>query len=73
MMMNIRDRYHNDLSFNRLVDMMRACIERAEFTPTEIREAAMLAQIMYEETHVRPTIFTRSDVLGQLGGRKSGE
>ena len=29
-----------------------------------IREAAMLAQIMYEETHLRPTIFTRDQILG---------
>jgi hypothetical protein len=59
---NIRSRYQNDPSFSRLVDMMRACIENAQFTPTEIREAAMLAQIMYEETHVRPSIFTCDDV-----------
>lgn len=64
MQMKVRERYHTDPNFNLLVDMMRACIERAEFTPTEIREAAMLAQIMYEETHVRPMIFTRNDIVG---------
>jgi hypothetical protein len=34
-------------------------IEHATFTPTEIREAAMLAQIKYEELHIRPVILER--------------
>jgi hypothetical protein len=61
--MNVRKRYESDAHFHTLVDTLRAVIDRAEFTPTEIREAAMLAQIMYEETHVRPIVFTRSDVM----------
>lgn len=60
----IRERYHTEAAFRMLVDTLRMTIENAQFTPTEIREAAMLAQIMYEETHVRPIIFTRDDVLG---------
>jgi len=36
--------------------MLYIAIERADFTPTEIREAAMLAQIKYEELHIRPLI-----------------
>jgi hypothetical protein len=40
-----------------LVDSMTACIEQAQFTPSEIREAAMLAQIRFEETHIRPHIY----------------
>lgn len=52
-MMNIRERYHNDPVFHRLVDYMRCIIEDAQVTPTEVREAAMLAQIMYEEVHIR--------------------
>ena len=48
------ERYRNDAAFRNLVDMMRAAIENAEFTPSEIREAAMLAQILYEETNLRP-------------------
>lgn len=61
--MRIRERYHNDPVFHQLVDMIRAVIEDGTTTPTEIREAAMLAQIMYEETHVRPMIFTRDNVI----------
>ena len=65
-MKTIRERYNTDAAFRILVQTLYACLDRAEYTPTEIREAAMLAQIMYEETHVRrPMIFTRNDV--QLG------
>lgn len=59
----IRHRYETDAQFHKLVDMMLAVIEQAQFTPTEIREAAMLAQIIYESTHIRPIFFTREDVL----------
>jgi len=58
----IRDRYHQDAAFQHLVDMMRYVIDRGEFTPTEIREAAMLAQIMYEELNPRPVVFTKDDL-----------
>lgn len=51
------ERYKTDIVFRHLVDIFSAAIERAEYTPTEIREAAMLAQIMYEETHLRPLIL----------------
>jgi len=61
--MKIRERYEADPTFHRLVDMIRAMIEGATITPTEMREAAMLAQIMYEDTHIRPSVFTRDEVL----------
>lgn len=48
------DRYHDDPAFRQMVDTLRACMEHAEYTPSGIREAAMLAQILYEETHLRP-------------------
>jgi hypothetical protein len=59
----IRERYERDPAFRNLVEFIRATIERGEFTPTEIREAAMLAQILYEDMHVRTTTFTLDDVL----------
>lgn len=46
--MTIYDRYHNDPSFKVLVDLLRSQIYNAKYTPTEIREAALLAQIMFE-------------------------
>ncbi len=51
---SVTERYRTDATFRALVDMMRAAINNAEFTPSEIREAAMLAQIFYEETNLRP-------------------
>lgn len=47
------------MTFHNLVDVLHAEIIAAHFTPTEIREAAMLAQILYEER--RPFIFREED------------
>lgn len=62
-MLKMHERYHNDPAFNRLVDVMLAHLLDGQFTPTEIREAAMLAQIRFEELHPRPTVFTRDDIM----------
>ncbi len=62
-MMQMHERYHQDSVFRALVDLIRAELERGQYTPTEVREAAMLAQIMYEDRHPRPTTFTREDVM----------
>ena len=51
------DRYHTDQAFRTLVDTLRQQVIEARFTPTEIREAAMLAQILYEEQHLRPILL----------------
>jgi hypothetical protein len=61
-MMTMRDRYLNDPAFHALVDVLYAHVEQGQFTPTEIREAAMLAQIKYEERHLRPIQFTADQV-----------
>jgi hypothetical protein len=43
------DRYRRDPHFATLVDMLYSLIANANYTPTEIREAVMLAQIRVEE------------------------
>ena len=48
-------RYRRDRAFATLVDTLELLIHRAEYTPTEIREAAMLAQIHHEERNPRLT------------------
>jgi len=51
------DRYRADPVFRTLVDALYHQVCEARYTPTEIREAVMLAQIMYEERHIRPLIL----------------
>ena len=40
--------YRTDTNFRTMVDMLEACIHRADLTPHEVRAAAMLAMIHYE-------------------------
>ena len=48
-----RDKYINDPEYHNLVDTLEHMIESARFTPSELREACMLASINYEMRHVR--------------------
>ena len=48
-----RERYLNDPEYYRLVNMLEGLIEQAAFTPSELREACVLACINYEMRHVR--------------------
>jgi predicted RNA-binding protein associated with RNAse of E/G family len=51
--MTPRERYLTDALFHRLVDELHRAMREGVTTPTEAREAAMLAQIMYEEERPR--------------------
>lgn len=62
-----RERYLRDPIFHALVATLYAHLERGHaegmaFTPTELREAAVLAAEMWEERHVRPIMVERLDV-----------
>jgi len=48
-MMEPRERYLQDTWFNRLVDMHRLYIRHGRFTPSELREAVILAATMEED------------------------
>ncbi len=48
-----QERYMRDPVFNQLVSVIEAMLHRAEFTPSEVREAAMLACIRHENATVR--------------------
>jgi hypothetical protein len=53
------EKYENDNSYRQLVDMLTALIHQAEFTPSEIREACMLACIRNESyRRIRPVVIT---------------
>jgi hypothetical protein len=50
---SIQERYYNDANFRALTDMLAAYIYKADYTPSEVREAAMLACIKIEMESVR--------------------
>ena len=43
-----KEKYENDAQFKMLVDTMTKAIIDANFTPSEMREAAVLASVHYE-------------------------
>ena len=71
-----REKYMNDPEYHQLVRMLEDFIERARFTPSELREAAMLASINYEMRHVRdhhidPRLAEAFQVLDEFTSRSS--
>lgn len=48
-----KEKYMNDPEYHHLVTMLEQLIENARFTPSELREACILASINYEMRHVR--------------------
>lgn len=48
-----REKYMNDVEFHNLVNHLESLISRAHFTPSELREACVLASINYEMRHIR--------------------
>lgn len=60
-MMTPEERYYHDPMFHRLVDMMHNEIINARYTPSELREAAMLAAIHYESHTIRHNLFMKQE------------
>jgi hypothetical protein len=67
------DRYQKDPQFKTLVDLIRCELEQSHFTPTELREAVMLAACLYEYQHVRPVIFSENVLRTMPGMREHFE
>lgn len=60
-----RERYFHDPQFKAFVDMLTSHILQCNYTPSEIREAALLASIKYYE--MRPQgLIVRADQLHEL-------
>lgn len=60
-MMTPKERYEHDPVFHQLVDLLRHYLEEnacRQYTPTELREAVILAASMYDFLHIRPMIMT---------------
>lgn len=70
-----RDRFMNDPEYHHLVCTLENLIESARFTPSELREACILASINYEMRHVRsamidPRLGDALQVLDEFTGGK---
>ena len=57
-MMLADERYLKDPVFAQLVEMIYIACVRGQFTPTEVREAATMAQIKYEMQNPRPIVIS---------------
>jgi hypothetical protein len=51
----VRERYQHDQAFAATVDCLQGIVLNLHLTPSELREAAMLACILVEERYPRPT------------------
>ena len=52
-MLSPEERYINDVEFHALVRLLEAFITNAQYTPSEMRDAVILACIHYEMNHWR--------------------
>ena len=60
-------RYQRDPVFRALVDMLSVFLEEnalRQWTPTELREAVMVAAARYEMVHVRPLLMQKDLITG---------
>lgn len=53
-----REKYMNDPDYHNLVNTLEQLIEQAGFTPSELREACVLASINYEMRYIRERTST---------------
>lgn len=71
------ERYQNDPQFHALVDMIQHELERGTFTPTELREAVIIAATKYEMRHLRHFVYgpDLTIIKERFGGveKKEGE
>ena len=52
-MWTVHQKYQEDNSYRSLVDMMTSMMIKCEFTPSELRQAAVLAAINFESMRAR--------------------
>ena len=64
-----REKYYNDANYKYLVDIMVNQIVSCNYTPSEMREASILASIIHEEIKPYPNIKMIKqcfDILGEV-------
>ena len=57
-----RDKFQNDPAYHELVCLLESFIDKAHFTPSELREAAILASINHEMRNIRPIEYRNDRV-----------
>ena len=60
-------RYNDDPHFRTLVDTLTSCLWSGQYTPSEIREAAIFAAMRVEAVRIRPLIFDPNDYSIEYG------
>jgi len=56
------EKYCHDPLFRRLVDMLESYIHECQYTPSELREAAVYASIQYEMNRCRQHTIHKSEL-----------
>jgi len=59
-MKTLTERYKDDPEWHCLVDKLEQLIEQAKFTPSELREACILASIRYWSRNVGTFIYPQN-------------
>jgi hypothetical protein len=67
-----RERYYHDNAFHTLVDTLVNNIIACNYTPSELREAVILASIIYHEMHSQ-THFLPREVINWLEGKEDSD
>lgn len=62
----IKDRYHNDPTFRQIVDVIRHMIHQHQTTPSELREALLLAAYMAEMENPTPRLYRLEGYANEL-------
>ena len=67
------EKYRGDIDYARLVDSIESFIHEARFTPSEIREACMLACIRYEMRRTPEVVVDREALTALQTLERKGE
>lgn len=65
-----KEKYYSDPHYHQLVDVMVGMITQAKYTPSEMREAAILASIIYEERLGPRTVVLPKEVVKWLDSKE---
>ena len=56
-----KEKYQNDPLYASLVNILVSYIDQCQFTPSELREASILASIIHEENRTNYTLMVKED------------